>query len=322
MSSQKINHESEPPRKPVEGETSQPVYERRKKAKSPPDPRQSSLWGNSSSGKSKSNGGDKGRAADTADRSAAPRSEHRTAPEPGPPLFQSKGNCCDESGDGFGEETGRVDSAEDLGPVLERVYKIRKCSCRKWFCEGCGPRRGYELRCKLLHRLESFKDVYGVTLTVDGSLFESPEVAWQYVMQNRLLSRFVRDLNARGHLHTKAYFWVVEFQKDTEQPHWHVLLDASRIPYGELVEIWGRFRPSTAEPLAEKITAKNYKGKAPAFGMRALLALSQQGECWLLCDEVSRQVSAGWISRLGARPSWSHAPIQPQQALLSEGARP
>src|SRR5204863_4397178 len=82
----------------------------------------------------------------------------------------------------------------------------------------------------------------------------------------RLLALLVRELDRRQYLHSKAYFWTVEFQKATEQAHWHMLLDATRIPYGELVEIWSRFRPATASPLAEKITSKNYKGHAPAFG--------------------------------------------------------
>jgi hypothetical protein len=108
--------------------------------------------------------------------------------------------------------------------------------------------------------------VYGVTLTLDGDLFASPEQAWLYVMENRLLARLMRDLERRGHLYSKAYFWVVEFQKWTHQPHWHLLLDAKYVPYGEIVEIWSRFRPTEATPLAEKVTAENYKGQAPAFG--------------------------------------------------------
>jgi hypothetical protein len=76
----------------------------------------------------------------------------------------------------------------------------------------------------------------------------------------------VRDLDRRGHLHSKAYFWVVEFLKDTEQPHWHLLLDAGRIPFGEIVEIYSRYRPLYSPPLPEPITAKNYKGRAPGLG--------------------------------------------------------
>ena len=207
-------------------------------------------------------------AAAAPDRSAAPGSEHRTAAAAAAaPLFQSNGNCCDGGEDAFSIPSDRVHGAEDLGRVVGKEYRVRACRCRKWFCEWCGPRLGRNLRQRLLARLATFTDVYGVTLTVDGSLFASPEKAWQYAMDNRLLSRLVRELERRGHLHSKAYFWVVEFQmKETEQPHWHMLLDASFVPHGEIVEVWSRFRPAFAEPLGERITSQNYKGQAPAFG--------------------------------------------------------
>lgn len=201
------------------------------------------------------------------DGSAAGRSEHPPArPSADAPLFQSNGHCCDGGQDAFTIPDGRVYGAEGLGQVVGQEYRLRPCRCRKWFCESCGPRLGIKLRQRLLARLATFTDVYGVTLTVDGSLFASPEKAWQYAMDNRLLSRLVRDLERRGHLHSKAYFWVVEFQKETEQPHWHMLLDASFVPYGEIVEVWSRFRPASAEPVAERITPENYQGQAPAFG--------------------------------------------------------
>jgi hypothetical protein len=185
----------------------------------------------------------------------------------GGPLFQSYAHCCDKEGVGeFLAETDRVHSPEDLGPVVGHEYRICPCRCQKWFCEGCGPRLGRKLRDRLLDRLRGFTGIHGITLTVDGSLFASPEESWSYVMNERCLSRLMRELHRRGHLHTKSYFWVVEFQSQTEQPHWHILLDASFIPFGELVEIWSRFRPDSASPLDSKITAENYQGQAPGFG--------------------------------------------------------
>jgi len=194
--------------------------------------------------------------------------EHRPGPAAeGGSLFQSYGHCCDKEEVSSSEfVSDQVHSPEDLGEVVGEAYRIRPCRCRRWFCEWCGPRLGARLRDRLLARLAAFNGVYGITLTLDGNLFASPEKGWQYVMDERLLARLVRELHRRGHLHSKAYFWAVEFQGDTKQAHWHLLLDATFVPYGEIVEIWSRFRPPTAPPLPEPITAENYKGHAPAFG--------------------------------------------------------
>lgn len=202
-------------------------------------------------------------------RSAASGSEHRTAAAAGGdgPLFQYYGHCSDkEVSGGIPSNLGRVYGAEDCGETVGSAYLIRPCRCRRGFCEYCGPRLGYALRNRLALRLRHFNSVFGITLTVDGTLFPSPEAAWSYFSNGGLIGRFVRDLDRRGHLHSKAYFWVVEFQKDTEQPHWHLLLDAGRIPFGEIVEIYSRYRPKDAPPLDEPITAENYQGRPPAFG--------------------------------------------------------
>ena len=39
---------------------------------------------------------------------------------------------------------------------------------------------------------------------------------------------------------------VLEWQKRTEMPHWHLVLDASFIPWADLTKIWDRFRPAAA----------------------------------------------------------------------------
>lgn len=117
-----------------------------------------------------------------------------------------------------------------------------------------------------MFELRKFTAVYGLTLTVDGKLFpDGPDQAYSYVMDERCISRLVRELKRRGYLHTGRYFWVVEWQEETQQAHWHLLLDASFVPYGEVVELWSRNRPEWA-PKIERITAENYKGHAPAFG--------------------------------------------------------
>lgn len=246
------------------------------------------------------------------DRSAAAEREHRTAAAGGG-LFQYYGQCCDKKHENeFPTETGRVTRPEDLGEIIGNAYRVRPCRCRRWFCEYCGPRLGVTLRQRLTARLKSFQSVYGLTLTVDGSLFDSPQQAWSYVMDNRILSRLVRELDRNQFLLSKAYFWVVEFQKQTEQPHWHMLLETKHIPYGELVEIYSRFRPADAAPLAEPITAENYRGQAPAFGsIRFSAPKGAARAAYYATKYLTKHPEHGYpdwvLDRVGRMPRFGHS---------------
>jgi len=252
-----------------EGESTNLTTQRRKWAKKPPALSQGVLFADEQDKRIlKAKADQAAQAAARRDRSAATGREHRPADAADDgSLFQSYGHCCDKSRDeDFPVQEDRVYSPEGAGVVVGQEYRVRPCNCRRWFCPSCGPRMGWKLRGRLGLRLAEFTAVFGITLTVDGTLFTNPLEAWLYVMTNRVLSRFIRELDRRELLHSKAYFWSVEFQKKTEQPHWHMLVDATAIAYGEIVEIWSRFRPPTAPPLSEPITKENYQGKPPAFG--------------------------------------------------------
>lgn len=205
MSRRKIKNESA-----GDANGSKPIYARRKWAKPQPGPKQGQFdW----SGTAKPQDGEKQQAepAEAPDRSAAVSGEHRTAAAAGGvgPLFQSYGHCSDKQNEEFPSESGRVYDAESIGEVVGTAYLVRSCKCRRWFCPDCGPAMGKQLRHRVDRRLQTFDSVFGITLTIDGKLFDSPEQAWLYFSQNGLIGRFVRDLDRRGLLHSKAYFWVV-----------------------------------------------------------------------------------------------------------------
>jgi hypothetical protein len=295
-----------PPRQVGEFLITEAVVERRKWAKQPTAYSKLTLFPDGTSGDQSGES--------TESLPAAPdRSEARTAAAGGDSLFQSYGHCCDRSGsDGFPVETDRVLRPEDVGQVVGQEYRVRPCRCRKWFCEWCGPRQGIQLRQRLLARLASFTDIFGITLTVDGSLFESSEQSWLYVMEDKLLNRFVRDLNRDGHLHTSSYFWVVEFQSETEQPHWHLLVDAKFVPFAKIVGIWSRFRPQSAEPLTERITRKNYQGQAPAFGSVRFTAHSDKERAAFYATKyLTKYPQDGYpkwvLDRVGRMPRYGHS---------------
>ena len=139
-----------------------------------------------------------------------------------------------------------------------RIFELSKCGCDCWYCPDCCERKGYNLRAELIPILETFRGLMMLTLTIDPELFESPREAYLYVRERRAISILMRDLDAAGHLHSRRYFYVVEFQKHTEQVHFHVLIDASRVPKSAIDASWSKHRPSMVGPP---------EPNRPAFGM-------------------------------------------------------
>jgi hypothetical protein len=56
---------------------------------------------------------------------------------------------------------------------------------------------------------------------------------------------------------SRRYFYVVEFQRRTLQAHFHVLVDATFVPFGALLASWSKHRPAAAGPVRDD---------RPAFG--------------------------------------------------------
>ncbi len=136
-------------------------------------------------------------------------------------------------------------------------YQLSRCRCDCWFCEDCCNVKGYNLRAELVPILETFTALLMVTFTVDPGLFESPREAFDYLRKRRCLGRTVQDLRRGGYLRSGRYFYVLEWQARTEQVHFHVLFDASFIPFDVLLASWSKHRPPNAGPVIEE---------RPAFG--------------------------------------------------------
>ncbi len=139
-----------------------------------------------------------------------------------------------------------------------QTYELAKCGCDCWYCPDCCERKGYNLRAELIPVLETFTGLMMLTLTIDPELFPSPRDAYLYVREKRGISRLMRELDRGGHLHSRRYFYVIECQRETEQVHYHVLVDATRIPKPAIDAAWSKLRPKDAGPPAPN---------RPAFGM-------------------------------------------------------
>ncbi len=139
-----------------------------------------------------------------------------------------------------------------------RTFQVVKCGCDCWYCPDCCERKGYNLRAELIPVLETFTGLMMLTLTIDPQLFSTPQDAYEYVRNRRGISRLMRYLDHQEYLHTRRYFYVVEFQKKTEQAHFHVLIDATRVPKEAIDHAWSKLRPNDAPPR---------EPNRPAFGM-------------------------------------------------------
>ncbi|MCC7350686.1 MAG: hypothetical protein IT446_08970 [Phycisphaerales bacterium] len=77
-----------------------------------------------------------------------------------------------------------------------------------------------------------------VTLTIDPKHFEDPEQAYQYIKRHRCVAETVREL--KQHLITNDYFYVVEWQRNTENVHFHLILNSSYIPFDAICDAWNK----------------------------------------------------------------------------------
>jgi hypothetical protein len=150
-------------------------------------------------------------------------------------------------------ESGRVVEREGDG------FEVAACPCGCWYCGECCAAKGYALRSRLVPIVRTFRKPVMLTFTVDPALFDSPRDAFEYLKRKRCVSETMRALRDGGWLASDRWFSVVEWQKHTEQVHFHVLIDAKGfVPMATIQAAWSKWRPAAAGPA---------KPNRPAFGM-------------------------------------------------------
>lgn len=135
---------------------------------------------------------------------------------------------------------------EESPPRLQ--VEFTTCRCRLWLCPHCARVETIKLRHKLMPVLATFKHVMMLTLTVDPSLFTSPQQAYQYLTTQRCVARTMQDLRRLLNRDGLRYVAVLEFQKHTLMPHYHVLVETDYVPHEALGRLWGKHRPCEAGP--------------------------------------------------------------------------
>lgn len=229
----------------------------------------------------------------------------------------------------FTHSRNTVDKGEGELVEVETEYEVVAVGCKSRFCPQCCKSLGIKLREVITPVLKTFQGMLMLTLTVDPKLFANPEQAYRYVREKRCVAELVRALHKAGHLHSRRFFYVVEWQKNTEMAHFHLLVESDFIPFEKLCEYWGRFRPASAGPPV---------GDAPAFGhvrfskakfhtpeyaanyaCKYLTKLPQQGfPDWVLSFKGQIRLFATSRNLIPQKPR----PKKPFEPKLHEGARP
>lgn len=161
-----------------------------------------------------------------------------------------------------------VDPNQNGSPQGLDTFEVATCGCDCWYCPDCCVHKGMNLRARLIPVLQTFSSIMMLTLTVDPLLFPSPQDAYFYIRRKRAIGELMRTLDRSGYLTTRRYFCVVEFQKQTEQAHFHVLIESGYLPKPVVDARWSLFRPNSAGP-----TDPN----RPAFGMTRFSVGSFEG---------------------------------------------
>jgi hypothetical protein len=170
-----------------------------------------------------------------------------------------------------------------------------------WCEKGCGLRQGLGLRDCLKVELESFASPFMVTCTVNQDRFEGPEDALRWIQGGGVVSEFVRVLRRAEHLLDKRYACFLEFQENG-WPHWHLIFDASFIPFEVLCEAWakaGWSGKAGRDRWGERPSFEG-KGQKPVFGgvnFRLKGRESLGAMCHYLTKYVTKIPAGGW-------PSW------------------
>lgn len=166
-------------------------------------------------------------------------------------------------------EQRRNNVAGDLGGEGVGSVVVCACRCGRRVCPGCGKGLGYKARMTMLSKAELFTKPRLITLTADlkgtitGKGFLTPGECYDYVRTQRLLASLMRMVGC------KVWVAVLEFQEETEAPHWHVLVDlescpGGRLDYSKIWRLWrdhwkvGGWKASKQQDVKNRAHAINY----------------------------------------------------------------
>jgi hypothetical protein len=128
----------------------------------------------------------------------------------------------------------------------EEYFQACSTRCGSPWCPTCCAFYGWKIRERLEAALAGCGPLLMLTFTVDPSAGDARELL-DWARERRAVAEVVKQLYRRGHLRSKRFFAVLEFQQNG-YPHWHVLVESKFVPHEVVSHLWNLNRPAAAGP--------------------------------------------------------------------------
>lgn len=165
-------------------------------------------------------------------------------------------------------------------PVGSPVLACRGESCQSPFCWVHMKRWACDLARQMtaaimgeVEGVPAWGHVFMITLTHNPDHFlGGPVEAYRYVRKRKCIAKFIARLVKWGYLAEHKYLCIMETQPGSGWPHYHVLVDAARIPKRQIERAWNACHKGSAAAIAAgrpgfgsvRFSAQGLKEKARA----------------------------------------------------------
>jgi hypothetical protein len=250
--------------------------------------------------------------------------EHREGiPEPGRPAGSPYVGVTNTSLDLRDKGRNRHCGRFTMQGIGETETKYLRVNCKCWDCRHCGPRKAKRYR----HAIAKAAEMYGlfrfVTLTLDPKIM--PHDKWGEEMSS---VKYIKACWARLRAAMRKrfgeapkYISVMEFQKETQQPHLHVIIDRyieqawlkrawTQAGGGEHVDIRGVSMRAVSHYLTKYLT-KELLCSAPKRSRRVTVSKGivlndppKKTHHWIILAQNIMSIFVQWYKGAVDNPEW------------------
>lgn len=104
-----------------------------------------------------------------------------------------------------------------------------KCKCNKSWCPICSLKTVINRFCGYVKDWD-WRRVRHITLTIDPSLFESPEAAYDLLVKKKKIAGMIRNIGRTLEKVVVDWCWLLEWHRN-ELPHWHLFVLVDKAGY-------------------------------------------------------------------------------------------
>jgi hypothetical protein len=130
-----------------------------------------------------------------------------------------------------------------MQPITLPDVVLRSHKCNSVWCPKCYRYRKLPALYDRINGRMDWRSTRFITLTVDPSLFDSAQDAWEYLTKNKKIAQLIHNLKRTQGISVRDYVWILEFHRNGF-PHWHILVDTEKtgkngmIHFSNLKKYW------------------------------------------------------------------------------------